>query len=305
MKKSKIYINEYQFNKEKEEKSDSDHLKESPSFYKRKKGFQKTDLVRFSLMEDIRKQELQKEAVIKKIAVALQEHQPNSEGKTLKRMTTFIKDILEEVKNADLKKITYSACLDKIIEQFNALFNSIEGDDCSAEDAWFLWKHAHLSRIHFHYSTQPSAQAQEFLSLAKRIGKLANQLVFRGGETDLINNEKSEEEVKIISKKVDEERDLVADELEEVELFTSECSEAQLRVAVKDVLSARMAEKTGYGNCHEKARVALNLLKDFPAEIFKIGGEFGDHIFIVIGRLSTSDPGDYTTWGPNAVICDP
>jgi hypothetical protein len=60
-------------------------------------------------------------------------------------------------------------------------------------------------------------------------------------------------------------------------------------------------------NCDEYAMAGLHLLiQNNPGkygEVFHIKN--GDHLFLVIDRDRFSDPNDYTTWGPNAVVCDP
>jgi hypothetical protein len=67
----------------------------------------------------------------------------------------------------------------------------------------------------------------------------------------------------------------------------------------------RIAEETGMGNCSE-----MSLLGCKYARMWEIAAEpailfGGDHALIVIGRLKGSDPEDYRTWGPDAVLCDP
>jgi len=70
---------------------------------------------------------------------------------------------------------------------------------------------------------------------------------------------------------------------------------------------AAKAEHVGCGNCGEQAALAFVHLHerlrarplDFMARTDK------DHAFVVIGRVSGSDAGDFHTWGKEAVVCDP
>lgn len=70
---------------------------------------------------------------------------------------------------------------------------------------------------------------------------------------------------------------------------------------------ADFASKYEVGNCQEYAYSAAEKLKNkvLPntlVEIFQYVN--GDHVFVVIGRDPKSNPSDYTSWGPHAVICD-
>lgn len=75
--------------------------------------------------------------------------------------------------------------------------------------------------------------------------------------------------------------------------------------------SKTLAEKariSGVGNCGHLSHLAFDFLRQqgpasIPYEIFTIVD--GDHMFIVIGRLPGSDENDPSTWGPDAVVCDP
>lgn len=62
------------------------------------------------------------------------------------------------------------------------------------------------------------------------------------------------------------------------------------------------------GNCDEMTDLALYFLANqttlnAKGETFSIKN--GDHVFLVIGREPGSRESDYTTWGKQAVICDP
>jgi hypothetical protein len=70
---------------------------------------------------------------------------------------------------------------------------------------------------------------------------------------------------------------------------------------------AAKAENVGCGNCGEQAALAFMYLYeqlhsrplDFMARTNR------DHAFVVIGRTNKSKDDDYTTWGNEAVVCDP
>lgn len=66
-------------------------------------------------------------------------------------------------------------------------------------------------------------------------------------------------------------------------------------------------KKFSIGNCYELALMALDyMIRNHPhvnAEVYSISG--GDHVFLVIGRKSDSDPAKPETWGDEAYICDP
>ncbi|MDI9818037.1 MULTISPECIES: hypothetical protein [unclassified Legionella] len=72
-----------------------------------------------------------------------------------------------------------------------------------------------------------------------------------------------------------------------------------------------VSSKYSLGNCHELAFQAMDYLLttnqvcSINAEIIEIDGEKGDHVFWVIDRDLKSNLNDITSWGTNAVICDP
>jgi hypothetical protein len=71
--------------------------------------------------------------------------------------------------------------------------------------------------------------------------------------------------------------------------------------------TAAKARDLGCGNCGEQAAVAFVYLKDAgvrPLD-YMVYKEPGDHAFVVIGRAANSVESDYTTWGDDAVVCDP
>lgn len=69
---------------------------------------------------------------------------------------------------------------------------------------------------------------------------------------------------------------------------------------------ARRAESFGCGNCGEQAAVAIMYLhrrRIIPLDYMNLTN--GDHAFVVIGRLGSSNVEQVGTWGADAVICDP
>lgn len=70
---------------------------------------------------------------------------------------------------------------------------------------------------------------------------------------------------------------------------------------------AAKAAELGCGNCGEQAAVAFMYLADRgtrPLDYMALVKP-GDHAYVVIGRSSQSRASDYTTWGEDAVVCDP
>ncbi len=65
------------------------------------------------------------------------------------------------------------------------------------------------------------------------------------------------------------------------------------------------AFKFSLGSCHELTCMALYfcIKNNIHAEYYE--GINIDHTFLVIGRKKGSDPTDPSTWGPDAMICDP
>jgi hypothetical protein len=64
------------------------------------------------------------------------------------------------------------------------------------------------------------------------------------------------------------------------------------------------------GNCGENAAIAFIQCVDGkiePLDYMECAGPDDDHAFLVIGRREGSDPSRYnaTSWGPDAVVCDP
>jgi hypothetical protein len=84
---------------------------------------------------------------------------------------------------------------------------------------------------------------------------------------------------------------------------------ASRELMIANIAATTMRMKAG--NCGEQAAVAFIFLRDnnvFPIDyIEKPPGWFGlgSHAFVVIGRLSGSDPNKIEGWGPDAVVCDP
>jgi hypothetical protein len=76
--------------------------------------------------------------------------------------------------------------------------------------------------------------------------------------------------------------------------------------SIISVITKRALKKFGFGNCGEQAQTAFVYLKKrgvFPLDfcITTLGG----HNVVILGRSKASDPNDISTWGANAVVCDP
>jgi hypothetical protein len=70
--------------------------------------------------------------------------------------------------------------------------------------------------------------------------------------------------------------------------------------------SASWAKHYGCGNCGEQSAMAFVYLRNHgihPLDWYEVN-DF-QHAFAIIGRVSGSDPKDYSTWGDEAVVCDP
>jgi len=95
----------------------------------------------------------------------------------------------------------------------------------------------------------------------------------------------------------------------------------------KDIVKAQAdaAIKHKVGNCEMQSAVAFEFLKQFkvPLDIMYLQmydknaaqstkkllskeseDAKPDHVFVVIGRPKATDPTNYETWGPDAVVCD-
>lgn len=69
---------------------------------------------------------------------------------------------------------------------------------------------------------------------------------------------------------------------------------------------ALAAKSYGAGNCGNQACVALKFLTQMGAyPLDMMFDPNNDHNFVVIGRVAGSNAQDATTWGPEAVVCDP
>lgn len=72
---------------------------------------------------------------------------------------------------------------------------------------------------------------------------------------------------------------------------------------------AELALKNHCGNCAEKSAVALTWLKSVrvrPLDFMELGANNGiDHSFVVMGRVRNSVASQPSTWGADAVVCDP
>ena len=91
--------------------------------------------------------------------------------------------------------------------------------------------------------------------------------------------------------------------------------EARMDVAVSYELTgeipttrsvAQTAIASGAGNCGQQAVIALRFIERMGAlPIDMMFCPLTDHNFLVIGRDANSDPEDDSTWGGEAVVCDP
>jgi hypothetical protein len=71
---------------------------------------------------------------------------------------------------------------------------------------------------------------------------------------------------------------------------------------------ASRAGKAGCGNCGEQSAVAIVYLLEYSADsldLMAFDPLFFDHVFVVIGRAKGSTVNRISTWGPNAVVCNP
>ena len=95
----------------------------------------------------------------------------------------------------------------------------------------------------------------------------------------------------------------IGQQLEDIGVFRAAWAAGKLRIEVL----ALGTEKAGCGNCGEQSAVAwVYLWKNLrvtPIDWMCVAG--GDHAFVVIGRSAKSSPEDYSTWGKEAVVCDP
>ena len=71
-------------------------------------------------------------------------------------------------------------------------------------------------------------------------------------------------------------------------------------------INKKALKKYGFGNCGEQAQAAFVFLKKLGCcSIDFCITTKGSHNLIVIGREKISNPDDISTWGKNAVVCDP
>jgi len=79
---------------------------------------------------------------------------------------------------------------------------------------------------------------------------------------------------------------------------------------VRSWITDKLSQQFGIGNCEELATEAFFYLlkKKHPhlrVELMSFNKPGGDHAFVVLGRKPGSDENDVSTWGDEAVICDP
>lgn len=185
--------------------------------------------------------------------------------------------------------------------------------------AWFYWKYSHKDRLYFHYQ-KPSDQAYRFSHLAQIAIGVTNRIVSRGGLSDIKNNEIEYKAWKRRYHDFNAFRATIQLICSEFNLFFIKfCHEQalieQALLCVYSAISAKLAEESQWGSCGEKVWVLTHFFKklglDIRVEHFIImrnvdfAQNNGNHTFIVLGRDEKSDPNDYTTWGNDAIICDP
>ncbi len=258
--------------------------------------------------------ELEAKILIEKIQGYILENE-STEIKTKDQkhsLSTYVSPILQLIKEA--KTGTYKACLEKIIQLANDYYSQEKHTrDHPAGITWY-WQHLNIGRIRFHYETQPSDEAHRLLRIAQIANALANKYVDLGGSTEIDISKSPEIHAKIFQK-VTQNRVIVNTlsaqimrSLKSPGLTPSEFA------GLEAALISCGAVTSHVGNCSEKSQVVMEFLSklrselgnnpnDFRAELFGFKGL--GHVFIVLGRDPDSDPSDYTTWGPNAVVCDP
>lgn len=269
----------------------------------------------------------QSERLVNNIFLALQQFHPDSEGRAKNIIIAALKVALEKIEASKnkpgskilskltsfLKKKPDAKILDKLASFFAGIFELTKKYQCSAKDAWFLWIHANLNRIIFNYETEPSKEGQRLLELTKQAVISANHQVFRGGHMDIQNTKCT-----VTGEMTEESRRKVTLEFRRIKERDQEFfrKNNMMDELVDDVLAADQARVTGIGNCQERTTIALSDLisvsdseggqQSFQAEEFRIRmeGLAGDHIIGVAGRVPNSNPKDFTTWGPDAVVFD-
>jgi hypothetical protein len=105
------------------------------------------------------------------------------------------------------------------------------------------------------------------------------------------------------------------DPLELMDLLENVYAAPALQAAPQDLfinaqrITDRITRKYGIGNCGEMCAVALIYLEQRSARpIDSMAATPGNHAYLVIGRDatdSTAAPGPSTSWGKDAVVCDP
>jgi len=70
-------------------------------------------------------------------------------------------------------------------------------------------------------------------------------------------------------------------------------------------ITAYVAGLSKCGNCEEHTAVAFIYLRDHKVRPIDFMLKGAKHAFVVVGRAKGSKAADPTTWGPEAVVCDP
>lgn len=218
-------------------------------------------------------------------------------------------EIEQNRKQADSEK--HLRRINKIVADHLGEMKLKEKQALPRDAAWFCWKFSQWERMRFHYQ-QPSNQAYSLSHLAQIAIGVTNRMIARDGMSDVKNNELVFKDWHEKSTEFVTMRKLV-DKIYKKKFMG--CGYDPDLVSVKIALATKLAEVSQLGNCGEKVWVLTHFLKklglDIRVEHFQImcnAGSTqtnGNHTFIVLGRDEESDPSDYTTWGINAIICDP
>ncbi|HVV68609.1 MAG TPA: hypothetical protein VHE99_06220 [Gammaproteobacteria bacterium] len=229
-----------------------------------------------------------------------------------KQQPKSIAVILELIERSESGEINFQETLKMIMVLSKRITDDRKTDrSFPCEELWFHWRHLEVGHMNFYYHRK-SPDTHPLLHIAKAACVMAQRLVYEGGNTNENNLKKPSKKFDEIEATVKKNRSLAYKQLEVVtqgELFTK----AQI-LGIFMSLRATLAEKTHRGNCTEQSFVGLRCiskLRDKHRDIFGgvaaeiFSSEKKDHVFIILGRLPNSDPRDISTWGPNAVWCDP
>lgn len=145
---------------------------------------------------------------------------------------------------------------------------------------------------------------EESLRIAREAKEYARTKI-KKGSTQLENNQLPETYYHFLLRGVSDMRDAKTDDISNS--YSLDPLEPNA-IVIRYEHSIASSTKYSLGNCEELAFQALDYILDqvpitINAEVYLIRG--GDHVMLVINRSKDSDPKNPTTWGDNAVICDP